>query len=149
MVAILDLAATTTLAGLRHTRALAEGRGLSRERPSGHAEGHAKSQDERRDQQRYTLLHLISPPFAHSPQHHRPHERRMEGEGTRYKAPPLSLCRWWGSLFRALSVVTPPPFGSPATSLEEERPMGFAPPPRGGFAFIAAPERQSAREQSY
>ena len=61
MVAILDLAATTTLAGLRHTRALAEGRGLSRERPSGHAEGHAKSQDERRDQQRYTLLHLISP----------------------------------------------------------------------------------------
>ena len=27
--------------------------------------------------------------------------------------------------------------------------MGFAPPPRGGFAFIAAPERQSAREPSY
>ena len=24
--------------------------------------------------------------------------------------------------------------------------MGFAPPPRGGFAFIAAPERQSARD---
>jgi len=27
--------------------------------------------------------------------------------------------------------------------------MGFAPPPCGGFAFIAAPERQSARELSY
>ena len=27
--------------------------------------------------------------------------------------------------------------------------MGFAPPPRGGFAFIAAPERQSARDLSY
>jgi hypothetical protein len=31
----------------------------------------------------------------------------------------------------------------------EERSMGFAPPPRGGFAFIAAPERQSARERAY
>ncbi len=27
--------------------------------------------------------------------------------------------------------------------------MGFAPPPRGGFAFIAAPRRQSAREPCY
>jgi len=27
--------------------------------------------------------------------------------------------------------------------------MGFAPPPHGGFAFIAAPERQSARDVSY
>jgi hypothetical protein len=27
--------------------------------------------------------------------------------------------------------------------------MGFAPPPHGGFAFVAAPERQSAREPSY
>jgi hypothetical protein len=27
--------------------------------------------------------------------------------------------------------------------------MGFAPPPRGGFAFLAAPERQSARERAY
>jgi len=27
--------------------------------------------------------------------------------------------------------------------------MGFAPPPRGGFAFVAAPERQSARDLSY
>src|SRR5919107_2819797 len=46
------------------------------------------------------------------------------------------------SLFRALCVVTPPPFGSPATSVEEVRSIGFAPPPRGGFAFIAAPRRQ-------
>jgi hypothetical protein len=27
--------------------------------------------------------------------------------------------------------------------------MGFAPPPRSGFAFIAAPERRSARVPSY
>jgi len=27
--------------------------------------------------------------------------------------------------------------------------MGFAPPPRGGFAFLAAPKRQSARDPSY
>src|SRR5215203_2873420 len=27
--------------------------------------------------------------------------------------------------------------------------MGFAPPPRGGFAVVAAPERQSARDGSY
>jgi hypothetical protein len=31
----------------------------------------------------------------------------------------------------------------------EERPMGFAPPPRGEFAFLAAPKRQSARDPSY
>ena len=30
-----------------------------------------------------------------------------------------------------------------------ERSMGFAAPPHGGFAFIAAPERQSARGPSY
>src|SRR5215211_7233145 len=61
---------------------------------------------------------IFSPPFANSPQHHRPKERRMRGGGTRYKAPPLLLCvRGRGSLFRALCVVTPPPFGSPATSL--------------------------------
>jgi len=64
------------------------------------------------------------------------------------KAPSLRYVWGWGSLFRALCVVAPPPFGSPATSLLE-RPMGFAPPPHGGFAFIAAPERQSARDGSY
>jgi hypothetical protein len=64
------------------------------------------------------------------------------------KPHPFCYVRGWGSLFRALSVVTPPPFGSLATSLLE-RSMGFAPPPRGGFAFIAAPERQSARERAY
>jgi hypothetical protein len=35
--------------------------------------------------------------------------------------------------------MAPPPFGSPATSLLE-RPLGFAPPPRDGVAFLAAPE---------
>jgi len=39
-------------------------------------------------------------------------------------------------------------FGSPATSLLQ-RSMGFAPPPRGGFAFVASPERHSACELSY
>jgi hypothetical protein len=64
------------------------------------------------------------------------------------KPHPFCYLRGWGSLFRALSVVTPPPFGSLATSLLE-RSMGFAPPPCGGVAFIAAPERQSARERAY
>jgi hypothetical protein len=36
----------------------------------------------------------------------------------------------------------PTTFGNPATSLLE-RSMGFAPPPRGGFAFIASPERHA------
>ena len=62
------------------------------------------------------------------------------------KPHPLSLCREWG-LSRGLSIV-PPTFGNPATSLLE-RSMGFAPPPRGGFAFLAAPKRQSARKTSY
>src|SRR5918995_2359781 len=112
------------------------------ERSGSTPKGHAQRQHERRDQQRYTPLHLLSPPLAHSPQHHRPKVRRMEGEAHSV-APPLLLYRGRGSLFRALSVVTPPPFGSPATSLEE-RSMGFAPPPRGGVAFFAAPGRQGA-----
>jgi hypothetical protein len=57
--------------------------------------GHAQRQHKRRDQQRYTLLHLLSPPFADSPQHHRPKERRMEGEASD-EAPPLSLCEGVG-----------------------------------------------------
>src|SRR5215217_6373760 len=53
---------------------------------------HAKRHHHRRDQQHHALPHPFSPPFAHlSPQHHRPKERRMEGEA-RAKAPPLSLC---------------------------------------------------------
>src|SRR5215207_8003348 len=57
--------------------------------------GHAQCQHKRCDQQRYTPLHLFSPPFAHSPQHHRPKERRMEGEA-HAEAPPLSLCQGVG-----------------------------------------------------
>ena len=40
-----------------------------------------------------------------------------------------------------LSVARPPPSSKEA--------LGFASPPRSGFAFIAAPERQRLREQSY
>ena len=43
--------------------------------------GHRHSQHKRRDQQRYTPLHLLSPPFAHSPQHHQPKERDAYGGG--------------------------------------------------------------------
>ena len=53
------------------------------ERSGSTPKGHTQRQHKRRDQQRYTPLHLLSPPFAHSPQHHRPHERRTEGGGTR------------------------------------------------------------------
>ena len=35
-----------------------------------------------------------------------------------------------------------PPFGSPAASYQVVEVRGFAPSPRGGFAFIATPERQ-------
>jgi hypothetical protein len=74
----------------------------------------------------------------------------MEGAGTRYKAPPFLLCRGWGSLFRALSVCRDPTtVRQPGYLPLGERPMGFAPPPHGGFAFIVAPERQSARDGSY
>jgi hypothetical protein len=62
------------------------------------------------------------------------------------KPHPLSLCGEWGSL--GSSLYRAPTFGNPATSLLE-RSMGFAPPPRGGFAFIASPERHSACELSY
>ena len=47
------------------------------------------------------------------------------------------------SLYRA-----PTTFGNPATSLLQ-RSMGFAPPPRGEFAFVALLERHSACELSY
>src|ERR687889_1247148 len=75
--------------------------------------------------------------------------KRDAWRGSHTLKPHPFRCVWgWGSLRRAFSIVTPPPFGSPATSLLE-RPMGFAPPPHGGFAFIAAPQRQSARDLSY
>ena len=60
------------------------------------------------------------------------------------KPHPLSLCGEWGSLGDSL-YRAPTTFGNPATSLLE-RSMGFAPPPRGGFAFVALPERYSACE---
>jgi hypothetical protein len=60
------------------------------------------------------------------------------------KPHPLSLSAGSGALSRGHSIV-PPTFGNPATSLME-RSMGFAPPPRGGFAFVALPERHSACE---
>ena len=106
--------------------------------------GHRHSQHKRRDQQSYTPLHLLSPPFAHSPQHHQPKERdAYGGGGTRYEAPPLLLCvRGWGSLFRALSVVTPPPFGSPATSLQERGPWALRPHLAAGLPLS---RRRSAR----
>ena len=58
------------------------------------------------------------------------------------KAPPLLLCRGWGSLFRTLSVVTPPPFGSPATSLEERGPWALRPRLAAGLPLS---RRRSAR----
>ena len=111
------------------------------ERSGSTPKGHAQRQHERRDQQRYTPLHLLSPPLAHSPQHHRPKVRRMEGEAHSV-APPLLLCRGRGSLFRALSVVTPPPFGSPATSLEERGPWALRPHLAAGLPLS---RRRSAR----
>jgi hypothetical protein len=33
-------------------------------------------------------------------------------------------------------------FGSPAISPTKRRPLGFAPPPHDGFAFLAAPSRR-------
>jgi hypothetical protein len=68
--------------------------------------------------------------------------RRAKAHG---EAPP-PLAMWGVGLSRGLSIV-PPTFGNPATSLLE-RSMGFAPPPRGGFAFLALPERHSACELS-
>jgi hypothetical protein len=65
------------------------------ERSGSTPKGHTQRQHKRRDQQRYTPLHLLSPPFAHSPQHHRPKERRMEGEA-HPKAPPLLLSQGVG-----------------------------------------------------
>ena len=57
------------------------------------------------------------------------------------KPHPFCYVRGWGSLFRALSVVTPPPFGSLATSLLE-RSMGFAPRLAAGLPLS---RRRSAR----
>src|SRR5215216_6681553 len=68
--------------------------------------------------------------------------RRAKAHG---EAPPPFAMRGVG-LSRELSIV-PPTFGNPATSLLE-RSMGFASPPRGGFAFVALPERHSACELS-
>jgi hypothetical protein len=54
---------------------------------------------------------------------------------------------WPANLPRALCVVTPPSFGSPATS--KKRSLGFAPPPHSRFAFLAAPRCQYAASAPY
>jgi len=69
--------------------------------------------------------------------------RRAKAHG---EAPP-PLAMWGVGLSLGDSLSCPPTFGNPATSLLE-RSMGFAPPPRGGFAFVALPERHSACELS-
>ena len=46
----------------------------------------------------------------------------------------------WIRVGLSRGLVTPPPFGSLATS-PTVRPLDFAPPPHDGFAFLAAPER--------
>jgi hypothetical protein len=66
------------------------------ERCSGAPKRHGQRQHQRRDQQRNALLHLFSPPFADSPQHHRPKERRTKGAEAHGEAPPLSLCEGVG-----------------------------------------------------
>jgi hypothetical protein len=43
------------------------------------------------------------------------------------------------TVYRDPTTIRQPGYLSP-----RERPIGFAPPPHGRFAFIAAPERQSA-----
>jgi hypothetical protein len=64
MVLILDLAATAALTGLCGARTLAKGSALRCERSSRSAKGHAKRQHKSCDQQRNTLLHLLtSSPF--------------------------------------------------------------------------------------
>src|SRR5215208_6770044 len=93
-------------------------------------------------------LKTLSPPFADSQRHHPPKERDARRAKAHGEAPPPFAMRGVGlylgsSLYRA-----PTTFGNPATSLLE-RSMGFAPPPRGGFAFVASPERHSACELSY
>src|SRR5215203_331024 len=77
------------------------------------------------------------------------HPKRETQGGPRHtvKPHPLSLCGEWGSIWGAL-YRAPTTFGNPATSLLE-RSIGFAPPPRGGFAFVASPERHSTCELSY
>jgi len=59
------------------------------------------------------------------------------------KPHPFAMCGGWGSLFRALSVVTPPPFGSPATSFLEKRgPWALRPRLAAGLPLS---RRRSAR----
>src|SRR5215208_6553025 len=60
MVLVLDLAAPAALTGLCGARAFAKGGALRRERSSRSAKGHAKRQHKCCDQQRYTLLHLLT-----------------------------------------------------------------------------------------
>src|SRR5829696_6897687 len=119
------------------------------ERRSGTPKRHGQRQHERRDQQRNALPRLLSPPFAHSRQHHRPLERdAWRGQAHAIKPHPFAMLGGGAlslGLCRDPTTVRQPGY----LSSLEERPMGFAPPPHGGFAFIAAPERQSARGLSY
>jgi hypothetical protein len=118
VLVVTGLRAALEMSRVSRMRVVGEGR-------SSTPKGHAQRKHKRRDQQRYTPLHLLSPPLAHSPQHHRPKERRIWRGRHTLKPHPFFYLRGWGSLFRALSVVTPPPFGSPATSLEERGPWAL------------------------
>jgi hypothetical protein len=69
----------------------------------------------------------------------------MEGAGTRYKAPPPFAMLGGGALSLGLSmcIVTPPPFGNPATSLEKKRgPWALRPRLAAGLPLS---RRRSAR----
>ena len=66
--------------------------------------GHAQRQHKCCDQQRYTPLHLLSPPFAHSPQHHQPKERRIWMGRHKLKPHPFCYVLGGGALSLGLSI---------------------------------------------
>jgi hypothetical protein len=74
VLVVTGLRAALEMSRVSRMRVVGEGR-------SSTPKGHAQRQHKSCDQQRYTPLHLLSPPFAHSPQHHRPKERDAYGGG--------------------------------------------------------------------
>src|SRR5215203_6432816 len=89
-------------------------------------------------------LKTLSPPFADNQRHHRPKQRDARRAKAHGEAPPPFRYVGSGALSRGLSLSCPHHLRQPGYLPPLQRSMGFAPPPRGGFAFLASPERHSA-----
>jgi hypothetical protein len=100
VLVVTGLRAALEMSRVSRMRVVGEGR-------SSTPKGHAQRQHKRRDQQRYTPLHLLSPPIAHSAQHHRPKERDVRRGRHTLKPHPFCYVLGGGALSLGLSLSWP------------------------------------------